>query len=45
VRPSRDAERPDEAARLWELSERLCGLTFGPKVAADGGAAAVEIDG
>ena len=44
VRPSRDAERPDEAARLWELSERLCGLTFGPKFAADGGAAAVEID-
>jgi NAD(P)-dependent dehydrogenase (short-subunit alcohol dehydrogenase family) len=31
VRPSRMAERPDEAARLWELSERLCGVGFGPE--------------
>jgi NAD(P)-dependent dehydrogenase (short-subunit alcohol dehydrogenase family) len=44
VRPSRDAERPDDAARLWELSERLCGLTFGPKAAA-AGAASAEADG
>jgi NAD(P)-dependent dehydrogenase (short-subunit alcohol dehydrogenase family) len=29
VRPSGEAERPDEAARLWELSERLCGICFG----------------
>jgi NAD(P)-dependent dehydrogenase (short-subunit alcohol dehydrogenase family) len=29
VRPSRESEREDEAARLWELSERLCGVRFG----------------
>jgi NAD(P)-dependent dehydrogenase (short-subunit alcohol dehydrogenase family) len=29
VRPSRYAERQDEAVRLWDLSERLCGLRFG----------------
>jgi NAD(P)-dependent dehydrogenase (short-subunit alcohol dehydrogenase family) len=28
VRPCREAERADEAARLWELSERLCGIRF-----------------
>jgi NAD(P)-dependent dehydrogenase (short-subunit alcohol dehydrogenase family) len=26
--PSRYAQRADEAARLWELSERLCGVRF-----------------
>jgi NAD(P)-dependent dehydrogenase (short-subunit alcohol dehydrogenase family) len=26
--PSEYATRPDEAARLWELSERLCGIRF-----------------
>jgi NAD(P)-dependent dehydrogenase (short-subunit alcohol dehydrogenase family) len=27
--PSADALREDEAARLWALSERLCGITWG----------------
>jgi NAD(P)-dependent dehydrogenase (short-subunit alcohol dehydrogenase family) len=39
VRPGREAERPGEAERLWELSERLCGIRFG---AADGSAATDE---
>ncbi len=26
--PSRYAQRPEPAARLWELSERLCGIQF-----------------
>jgi NAD(P)-dependent dehydrogenase (short-subunit alcohol dehydrogenase family) len=29
VRPGREAEGADEAERLWELSERLCGIRFG----------------
>jgi NAD(P)-dependent dehydrogenase (short-subunit alcohol dehydrogenase family) len=28
ARPSRHARRPDEAARLWALSERLCGIAW-----------------
>ena len=28
VTPSEYARRADEAARLWELSERLCGVTY-----------------
>jgi hypothetical protein len=28
TRPSRRARRPDEAARLWALSERLCGVSW-----------------
>lgn len=29
AQPSRYARRPEEAARLWSLSERLCGLSWG----------------
>jgi NAD(P)-dependent dehydrogenase (short-subunit alcohol dehydrogenase family) len=29
VQPSRYARREDEARRLWQLSESLCGITFG----------------
>jgi NAD(P)-dependent dehydrogenase (short-subunit alcohol dehydrogenase family) len=28
AKPSRYAQQPEQAARLWELSERLCGITW-----------------